>query len=49
VIVEFRKTGMRRYGVFVERETACVLVMHPAPAFDELLPHDLLHFVSEAE
>jgi hypothetical protein len=23
--------------------------MHPAPGFDEYLPHDLLHFVAEAE
>jgi hypothetical protein len=49
VVVEFRKTGLRRYGVFVERDTAPTLVMHPAPGFDEFLPHDLLHFVAEAE
>jgi hypothetical protein len=49
VVVEFRKTGARRYGVFVERDTACALVMHPAPGFHEFLPHDLLHFVAETE
>jgi hypothetical protein len=49
VVVEFRKTGLRRYGVFVERDKAPALVMHPAPGFDEFLPHDLLHFVAEAE
>jgi hypothetical protein len=49
VVVEFRKTGLRRYGVFVERDRAPALAMHPAPAFDEFLPHDLLHFVAEAE
>jgi hypothetical protein len=49
VVVEFRKTGPRRYGVFVERDRACALAMHPAPGFDEFLPHDLLHFVAEAE
>jgi hypothetical protein len=49
VLVHFRKTGERRYGVFVERETAPAMMMHPAPGFDDLLPHDLLHFVAEAE
>ena len=47
--VTFMKTGQRRYGVFVEREHAAALMMHPAPGFDEFLPHDLLHFVAEAE
>jgi hypothetical protein len=49
VLVHFRKTGARRYGVLVEREGAPTLQMHPAPGFDEYLPHDLLHFVAEAE
>jgi hypothetical protein len=47
--VTFEKTGERRYGVFVERENAPALMMHPAPGFDPFLPHDLLHFVGEAE
>jgi hypothetical protein len=47
--VTFKKTGERRYGVFVERENAPALMMHPAPGFDEYLPHDLLHFIAEAE
>lgn len=25
------------------------MMMHPAPGFDDFLPHDLLHFVAEAE
>jgi hypothetical protein len=49
VKVTFRKTGNGRYGVFVQRDHAPALVMHPAPGFDEFLPHDLLHFVGEAE
>jgi hypothetical protein len=49
VNVIFRKTGARRYGVWVERELASALMMDPAPGFDEYLPHDLLHFVAEAE
>jgi hypothetical protein len=35
--------------VFVEREHAPDVFMHPAPGYDEYLPHDLLHFVAEAE
>ena len=47
--VTFEKTGLRRYGVVVQRERAPELVMHPAPGYDDYLPHDLLHFVAEAE
>ena len=47
--VEIRKTGVRRYGVFVEREKAPDLWVNSAPGYDEWLPHDLLHFVGEAE
>ena len=47
--VTFKRTGERRYGVFVERENAPAMMMHPAPGYDEFLPHDLLHFVAEAE
>jgi hypothetical protein len=47
--VHFKKTGGRRYGVFVEREQAPDVMMHPAPGYDDDLPHDLLHFVAEAE
>jgi hypothetical protein len=47
--VRFSRTGERRYGVFVERENAPAMMMHPAPGFDPYLPHDLLHFVAEAE
>src|ERR671937_1912701 len=47
--VTFQRTGERRYGVLVEREQAPTLAKHPAPGFDEFLPHDLLHFVGEAE
>jgi len=48
VRVEFRKTGTRRYGVFVERENAPAMWADPAPGYDDFLPHDLLHFVAEA-
>jgi hypothetical protein len=49
MLVHFCKTGARRYAVVVERERAPALVAHPAPGYDEYLPHDLLHFVAEAE
>lgn len=49
MIVRFRKTGAHRYAVLVEREHAHSLVAHPAPGYDDYLPHDLLHFVAEAE
>ena len=45
----FLRTGARRYGVLVQRERASELVMNPAPGYDDYLPHDLLHFVAEAE
>jgi hypothetical protein len=47
--VTFEKTGLRRYGVLVQRAQAPELVMNPAPGYDDYLPHDLLHFVAEAE
>jgi len=48
VNVTFVKTGARRYAVEVERDR------HPdlrcgSIGFHEYLPHDLLHFVAEAE
>jgi hypothetical protein len=49
VKVTFKKIGQRRYGVFVKREHAPMLMMQPAPGYDDFLPHDLLHFVAEAE
>jgi hypothetical protein len=47
--VSFEKTGSRRYCVLVQREGAPEVVMDPAPGYDDYLPHDLLHFVAEAE
>lgn len=47
--VTFKRTGERRYGVFVERDKAPAMMMHSAPGYDEFLPHDMLHFVAEAE
>jgi len=47
--VIFQKTGERRYAVFIEREGFSDLEMNPAPGFDPLMPHDLLHFLVEQE
>ena len=47
--VSFAKTAPRRYGVFVQRDRAPEMMMNPAPGYDDNLPHDLLHFVAEAE
>ena len=46
--VHFIRSGERRYGVRIERESAPPLVMDPAPGFDPDLPHDMVHFVVEA-
>jgi hypothetical protein len=49
MLVHFMKTGTHRYGVFVERTSAPSVIADRAPGYDEYLPHDLLHFVAEAE
>jgi len=48
VRVTFTKTNVRRYGVHVQRDAAPDLWLY-GPGYDERLPHDLLHFVAEAE
>jgi hypothetical protein len=47
--VSFRRTGARRYAVVVETAGKAPQVMDPAPGFDEHIPHDLVHYVVEAE
>jgi hypothetical protein len=49
MIVHFIKTGSRRYGVLVERDSGPAVIANPAPGYEDYLPHDLLHFVAEAE
>ena len=39
----------RRYGVYISRDRATDLFAGSAPGYDDWLPHDLLHFVVEAE
>jgi hypothetical protein len=45
----FRRTGTRRYAVEAHREKWPNLEMNPAPGFDSLMPHDLMHLVVEAQ
>ena len=47
--VEFIRTGQRRYAVRIHRDNSPSLIMDPAPGFDPDLPHDMVHFVVEAE
>jgi hypothetical protein len=48
--VEFHKTGGRRYAVKIVRGGGLPdLEMNPAPGFDPLMPHDLMHFIVEQE
>jgi hypothetical protein len=47
--VEFHRTGEKRYAVVVNRDGLPPLRMDPAPGFDALMPHDMLHFIVEKE
>jgi hypothetical protein len=47
--VEFRRTGARQYAVAVISPGRPVLEMNPAPGYDSLMPHDLIHFIVERE
>ena len=49
MLVRFLKLGPRHYGVLVERKSGPWVILEPAPGYDDFLPHDLLHFVAEAE
>lgn len=45
--VHFLRTGERRYAVRVDRKDFPSVEMNPAPGFDPLIPHDLVHLVVE--
>jgi len=47
--VVFRRTGERRYAVIVAMHGQAAQTMSPAPGFDSHIPHDLVHYVVEAE
>jgi hypothetical protein len=49
MILVFSRTGQRRYAVAAQREGFPDVVMNPAPGYDPLLPHDMMHLVVEAQ
>ena len=49
MIVTFQRTGQRRYAVEAQRPGLPNLLMNPAPGYDSLIPHDMLHMVVEAQ
>src|SRR2546423_1915913 len=49
MILIFLRTGQRRYAIQAKRPRLPDVVMDPAPGYDALMPHDLLHLVVEAE
>lgn len=49
MILVFQRTGQKRYAVFARRSPLPDLEMNPAPGYDTLMPHDLLHLVVEAQ
>ena len=49
MIVVFRRTRERGYAVEARRADFPDLEMNPAPGYDQLIPHDLMHMVVEAQ
>lgn len=49
MILVFRRTGQRRYSIAAQRPGFPDLVMDPAPGYDNLIPHDLMHLVVESQ
>ena len=44
----FHRTGQRRYAVEAQRFGFPNVEMNPAPGYDPLIPHDMMHLVVEA-
>jgi hypothetical protein len=47
--VSFERTGERRYAVRIVVPGQPPRYANPAPGFDEYIPHDLVHYLVEAE
>lgn len=45
----FKRTGERRYAVEVVVPGVGVQALSPAPGYDDDIPHDLVHYIVEAE
>lgn len=49
MLVSFQRTGARRYAVIVAAQGQPIRALDPAPGYDDDIPHDLVHYVVEAE
>ena len=49
MLLVFQRIGNRRYGILVKRQDFPDVEKSPAPGFDPLIPHDLMHLVVEAK
>ena len=49
MVVVFRRIRERGYAVEAKRSEFPDLEMNPAPGYDQLIPHDLMHMVVEAQ
>jgi hypothetical protein len=49
MILVFRRIGQRRYAIEAKRPPFPDVEMNPAPGYDGLMPHDLMHLVVEAQ
>ncbi len=49
MILVFRRTRQRGYGIEVSRPPFPDVEMNPAPGYDPLMPHDMLHLVVESQ
>ena len=49
MLVIFRRTGWRQYGIEIQRPQFGAVQMNPAPGYDRLMPHDLMHLVVESQ
>ncbi len=47
--VSFKRTGVKRYAVTVTVSGEPERALNPAPGYDDDIPHDLVHYVVEAE
>ena len=45
--VTFTKVDDKRYWIAIEREHGPALLPRPAPGYDNLMPHDLAHYLVE--
>ena len=49
MILVFSRTSERTYAVEAQRPGSPQMLMSPAPGFDPLMPHDMMHLVVEAQ